>query len=89
MDELSERYSQKCLELSRVEQRGKGRESELSHKDKELEQLRRENQVCTHAHDKGFYSVAQHGLHTGAGTITCFQIHFLPIAQCYCVAHEL
>lgn len=55
MDELSEHFSQRCLELSRVEQRGKGRESELSYKEKELEQLRRENQVCTHAHVKSFY----------------------------------
>ncbi|XP_037620659.1 TRIO and F-actin-binding protein-like [Sebastes umbrosus] len=44
LDELSERYSQKCLELSRTEQSSLGRETELSHKERELEQLRRENQ---------------------------------------------
>ncbi|XP_030594853.1 TRIO and F-actin-binding protein-like [Archocentrus centrarchus] len=44
LDVLSERYSQKCLELSRTEQNSKSRESELGHKEKELEQLRRENQ---------------------------------------------
>lgn len=45
LDVLSERYSQKCLELSRTEQSSKSRETELSHKERELEQLRRENQV--------------------------------------------
>uniref|UniRef100_A0A8C7VGA7 PH domain-containing protein n=1 Tax=Oncorhynchus mykiss TaxID=8022 RepID=A0A8C7VGA7_ONCMY len=45
LDVLSERYSQKCLELNRAEQRGGDRETELSWKDREMEQLRRENQV--------------------------------------------
>lgn len=49
LEELSELYSQRCLQLSHAEQRGKGRETELSHKERELEQLRRENQVLTHA----------------------------------------
>ncbi|XP_018520625.1 myosin phosphatase Rho-interacting protein [Lates calcarifer] len=44
LDVLSERYSQKCLELSRTEQSSKSRESELGRKERELEQLRRENQ---------------------------------------------
>ncbi|XP_040891761.1 TRIO and F-actin-binding protein-like isoform X2 [Toxotes jaculatrix] len=44
LDGLSERYSQKCLELSRTEQSSKSRETELGHKERELEQLRRENQ---------------------------------------------
>ncbi|KAM9857258.1 TRIO and F-actin-binding protein-like [Aulostomus maculatus] len=44
LDVLSERYSQKCLELSRTEQSSKSRESELGCKERELEQLRRENQ---------------------------------------------
>ncbi|XP_020331321.2 TRIO and F-actin-binding protein [Oncorhynchus kisutch] len=44
LDVLSERYSQKCLELNRAEQRGGDRETELSWKDREMEQLRRENQ---------------------------------------------
>ncbi|XP_042341313.1 TRIO and F-actin-binding protein-like [Plectropomus leopardus] len=44
LDVLSERYSQKCLELSRTEQSSLGRETELSRKERELEQLRRENQ---------------------------------------------
>ncbi|CAB1344531.1 unnamed protein product [Coregonus sp. 'balchen'] len=44
LDVLSERYSQKCLELNRAEQSGGDRETELSRKDREMEQLRRENQ---------------------------------------------
>ncbi|XP_041789232.1 TRIO and F-actin-binding protein-like [Chelmon rostratus] len=44
LDVLSERYSQKCLQLSRTEQSSKGRETELGRKERELEQLRRENQ---------------------------------------------
>ncbi|XP_056228911.1 uncharacterized protein LOC130167019 [Seriola aureovittata] len=44
LDVLSERYSQRCLELSRTEQSSKSRETELGHKERELEQLRRENQ---------------------------------------------
>uniref|UniRef100_A0A668AZW6 PH domain-containing protein n=1 Tax=Myripristis murdjan TaxID=586833 RepID=A0A668AZW6_9TELE len=44
LDVLSERYSQKCLELSRTEQSSRGRETELGRKERELEQLRRENQ---------------------------------------------
>uniref|UniRef100_A0A3Q3MYH8 TRIO and F-actin-binding protein-like n=1 Tax=Labrus bergylta TaxID=56723 RepID=A0A3Q3MYH8_9LABR len=43
LDVLSEKYSQKCLELSRTEQSSKGRETELCLKERELEQLRREN----------------------------------------------
>ncbi|MED6259065.1 hypothetical protein ATANTOWER_016477, partial [Ataeniobius toweri] len=41
---LSERYSQKCLELRSSEQSSKNRETELDHKKKEMEQLQRENQ---------------------------------------------
>ncbi|XP_061572697.1 TRIO and F-actin-binding protein-like isoform X2 [Cololabis saira] len=41
---LSQRYSQTCLDLSRVEQSGRSREGELSRKQGELEQLQRENQ---------------------------------------------
>uniref|UniRef100_A0A673CW52 PH domain-containing protein n=2 Tax=Sphaeramia orbicularis TaxID=375764 RepID=A0A673CW52_9TELE len=44
LDVLSERYSQKCLELSHTEQSTKSRDAELERKDRELEQLRRENQ---------------------------------------------
>nr|XP_019965152.1 PREDICTED: TRIO and F-actin-binding protein-like [Paralichthys olivaceus] len=44
LDVLSERYSQKCLELNRTEQSGKSRETELGRKERELEQLHRENQ---------------------------------------------
>ncbi|KAG8014853.1 TRIO and F-actin-binding protein [Nibea albiflora] len=44
LDVLSERYSEKCLQLSLTEQSTKGRETELGHKERELEQLRRENQ---------------------------------------------
>ncbi|XP_062281661.1 TRIO and F-actin-binding protein-like [Scomber scombrus] len=43
LDDLSERYSQKCLELSRTEPSSKSRETELGCKERELEQLRREN----------------------------------------------
>ncbi|XP_058495554.1 TRIO and F-actin-binding protein-like [Solea solea] len=43
LDVLSEHYSQTCLELSRTEQSSKSRETELGHKERELEQLRREN----------------------------------------------
>lgn len=48
LDVLSEHYSQKCLELSRTEQSSKSRETELGHKERQLEQLRRENQVYIH-----------------------------------------
>ncbi|XP_053275328.1 myosin phosphatase Rho-interacting protein [Pleuronectes platessa] len=44
LDVLSEHYSQKCLELNRTELSNKSREAELGHKERELEQLRRENQ---------------------------------------------
>ncbi|XP_054460781.1 TRIO and F-actin-binding protein-like [Anoplopoma fimbria] len=44
LDVLSERYSQKCQELHRTEQSSQGREAELHLKERELEQLRRENQ---------------------------------------------
>lgn len=42
---LSERYSQKCLELNRVEQNNAEREREISRKERDMEQLRKENQV--------------------------------------------
>lgn len=42
---LSERYTQKCLELQSTEQSSKSRENELFHKEREVEQLKRENQV--------------------------------------------
>ncbi|XP_061158325.1 uncharacterized protein LOC133169860 isoform X2 [Syngnathus typhle] len=41
---LSERYSQKCLELNRAQQNNAERERELSRKERDLEQLRKENQ---------------------------------------------
>ncbi|XP_061829541.1 TRIO and F-actin binding protein b isoform X2 [Nerophis lumbriciformis] len=41
---LSERYSQKCLELNRAEQNNAERERELRRKESNLEQLRKENQ---------------------------------------------
>ncbi|KAJ8001770.1 hypothetical protein DPEC_G00172880 [Dallia pectoralis] len=43
LDVLSERYSQKCLELSRVEQSGKDREMELNRMEREMELLCKEN----------------------------------------------
>lgn len=42
---LSERYSQKCLELNRAEQSNAEREREISRKERDMEQLRKENQV--------------------------------------------
>ncbi|XP_068574820.1 TRIO and F-actin binding protein b [Cebidichthys violaceus] len=41
---LSERYSQKCLELSRAEQNSAEREREISRKERDMEQLRKETQ---------------------------------------------
>uniref|UniRef100_A0A674BW92 TRIO and F-actin binding protein b n=1 Tax=Salmo trutta TaxID=8032 RepID=A0A674BW92_SALTR len=41
---LSERYSQKCLELNRAEQSNCEREKGIARKESELEQLRKENQ---------------------------------------------
>ncbi|XP_053299660.1 TRIO and F-actin binding protein b isoform X2 [Pleuronectes platessa] len=40
---LSERYSQKCLELNRAEQSSAEREREISRKERDMEQLRKEN----------------------------------------------
>uniref|UniRef100_A0A6Q2Y8R3 PH domain-containing protein n=1 Tax=Esox lucius TaxID=8010 RepID=A0A6Q2Y8R3_ESOLU len=45
LSSLSERYSQKCLELNRAQQSSGEREKDLSRKEKEMEQLRKENQV--------------------------------------------
>ena len=42
---LSERYSQKCLEVNRSEQSSAEREREISRKERDMEQLRKENQV--------------------------------------------
>lgn len=42
---LSERYSQKCLELNRAEQNNAEREREISRKERDMEQLKKENQV--------------------------------------------
>lgn len=42
---LSERYSQKCLELNRAEQSSGEREREISRKERDMEQLTKENQV--------------------------------------------
>ncbi|KAJ4920688.1 hypothetical protein JOQ06_016401 [Pogonophryne albipinna] len=41
---LSERYSQKCLEVNRSEQSSAEREREISRKERDMEQLRKENQ---------------------------------------------
>ncbi|XP_023148852.2 TRIO and F-actin-binding protein isoform X2 [Amphiprion ocellaris] len=41
---LSERYSQKCLELNRAEQNNAEREREISRKERDMEQLKKENQ---------------------------------------------
>ncbi|XP_029019629.1 myosin phosphatase Rho-interacting protein-like isoform X2 [Betta splendens] len=44
LDVLSEHYTQKCLELQSTEQSSKSRENELFHKEREVDQLKRENQ---------------------------------------------
>ncbi|KAM8878801.1 TRIO and F-actin-binding protein-like isoform 2-T2 [Spinachia spinachia] len=44
LDVLSERYTQMCLKLQCSEESGRGREAELDLKERQLEQLRRENQ---------------------------------------------
>ncbi|KAI4821748.1 hypothetical protein KUCAC02_007332 [Chaenocephalus aceratus] len=41
---LSERYSQRCLEVNRSEQSSAEREREISRKERDMEQLRKENQ---------------------------------------------
>ncbi|KAL6457415.1 hypothetical protein MHYP_G00343780 [Metynnis hypsauchen] len=41
---LSERYSQKCLELNRAQQHSGEREREINQKHREMEQLKKENQ---------------------------------------------
>ncbi|XP_076000184.1 TRIO and F-actin-binding protein-like [Genypterus blacodes] len=41
---LSERYSQKCLELNRAEQSNSERQREISSKEKDMEHLKKENQ---------------------------------------------
>ncbi|RVE69167.1 hypothetical protein OJAV_G00075040 [Oryzias javanicus] len=43
LEGLSERYSQKCLELIRAEQINADREREVSRKERDMEQLRKEN----------------------------------------------
>ena len=42
---LSERYSHKCLELNRAEQSSAEKEREIGRKERDMEQLRKENQV--------------------------------------------
>ncbi|XP_061080495.1 TRIO and F-actin binding protein b [Conger conger] len=44
LDSLSERYSQKCLQLNRAEQSSGEREREVSRREREMEQLKKENQ---------------------------------------------
>ncbi|KAL0992978.1 hypothetical protein UPYG_G00101750 [Umbra pygmaea] len=44
LSDLSDVYSQKCLELNRAQQRSGDREKDLFCKEKEIEQLRKENQ---------------------------------------------
>jgi len=42
---LSERYSHKCLELNRAQQEAAEREREMSRRERDLDLLRKENQV--------------------------------------------
>ncbi|KAF4080924.1 hypothetical protein AMELA_G00176520 [Ameiurus melas] len=44
LDGLSDRYSQKCLELNREQQNNGEKERQISMKEREMEQLRRQNQ---------------------------------------------
>ncbi|XP_053494413.1 TRIO and F-actin binding protein b isoform X2 [Ictalurus furcatus] len=44
LDGLSDRYSQKCLELNREQQTNGEKERQISMKEREMEQLRRQNQ---------------------------------------------
>ncbi|XP_060721188.1 TRIO and F-actin binding protein b isoform X1 [Tachysurus vachellii] len=44
LEGLSERYSQKCLELNREQQNNGEKERQISMKEREMEQLRRQNQ---------------------------------------------
>ncbi|XP_053346234.1 TRIO and F-actin binding protein b [Clarias gariepinus] len=44
LDSLSDRYSQKCLELNREQQNNGEKERQISVKEREMEQLRRQNQ---------------------------------------------
>lgn len=48
LDVLSEQYIQKCLQLSSGQQNSNSRETMPGCKERELEQLRRENQVNVH-----------------------------------------
>ncbi|XP_041851458.1 TRIO and F-actin binding protein b isoform X2 [Melanotaenia boesemani] len=43
LNRLSERFSQKCVELNRAEQNNAEREREISRKERDIEQLRKEN----------------------------------------------
>lgn len=45
LDGLSEHYSQKCLELNREQQNNGEKERQITMKEREMEQLRRQNQV--------------------------------------------
>ncbi len=42
---LSEHYSQQCVELSRIQNSTEERHGEIRQKEREMEQLRQENQV--------------------------------------------
>uniref|UniRef100_A0A8C1GXF5 TRIO and F-actin binding protein a n=1 Tax=Cyprinus carpio TaxID=7962 RepID=A0A8C1GXF5_CYPCA len=45
LDGLSERYSQQCLELNRIQNSTEERNGEIRRKEREMEQLRQENQM--------------------------------------------
>ena len=62
---LSERYSQKCLELNRAEQNNAEREREISRKERDMEHLKKENhvsyqQISSLLHQVWFRDVAWH-----------------------------
>lgn len=45
LDGLSERYSQQCVELNRIQNSTEDRDGQIRQKERDMEQLRQENQV--------------------------------------------
>ncbi|KAJ8384119.1 hypothetical protein AAFF_G00208210 [Aldrovandia affinis] len=67
LDSLSERYSQKCLELNRAEQSGGEREREIRRMEREMGQLRKENQELQSRLTEEI-SCTGHSVSTGQGS---------------------
>uniref|UniRef100_A0A673A3U7 TRIO and F-actin binding protein b n=1 Tax=Sphaeramia orbicularis TaxID=375764 RepID=A0A673A3U7_9TELE len=64
---LSEHYSQKCLELNRAEQNNAEREREISRKERDMEQLKKENQVSHNRLTDEISRVRSAVTHQGSG----------------------